>query len=321
LILRVPKSLRKSANQNIENFIRDIACYPRTGIRPFIRRRVKINESIKTFKNPFNPGTMKFDSDFKCNNSFRRFMHIDLAKNRDAVGISMSHVPYFVDREDLGVFDGRTRRVKAPVVKIDFWGRIAVRKGEEIVLGDIRELVYELSRRGFYFGLITFDRFQSLDSIQILKSYGYVCANLSVDRTAYILKVTQNKDGYVRISTEGGHNYAQSCLRDLLYDDRLLVPATHFHYDRDWFVEECKQAQETKTGKVDHPPKGTIDVMQSVAGSVTNCIVNERMVIFTESEAEMEENEDEYYKNTGEIDSFLMNVDSLYQYSQDPRDI
>src|SRR3989339_763136 len=190
MIIRVPKSLQSSAQRNIENFIRDIANISQRGIHPFIRRKRKIKDCKKPYPNLFNPFTKTFDPDFICKDTFRRFMHIDLGQNRDAVGIAMCHVPSFVDREvwlenpnDKDKL--KIEKVKLPVVKCDFWGRITVRKGEDIILGEIRELIYELARRHFYFGLISFDRFQSLDSIQILRTYGFRAGHLSIDRTAH----------------------------------------------------------------------------------------------------------------------------------------
>jgi hypothetical protein len=167
MILRVPSSLEPTAKRDLESFIRDIANVTQRGIRPFIRRKRKIRECLKGYPNPFNPWTRTFDKDFICKDNFRRYMHIDLGINRDAVGISMGYVPEFVEREiwkespsDEGKL--KTERVMLPIVKLDFWGRITVRKGEDIILGEIRELIYELSRRKFYFGIISFDRFQCL---------------------------------------------------------------------------------------------------------------------------------------------------------------
>lgn len=331
MIIRVPNDpmLYQSAYSDTEKFIRDIACWPRTGIQPFIRRRRKVKECIKDYPNPFNPESISFDPDFVCKDNFRRYMHIDLAKNRDAVGISMVHVPYFVEREIIEETKKRRIKTKVPHIKCDFWGRVTVRKGEEIVLADIREAVYELSRRKFYFGLITFDRFQSLDSIQTLRNSGYVSGNFSIDRTTSILELesvyklgeTKNPLGYNKRSTEGNYNYAVSALKDVIYDDRFEVPATATkYYDKDYFFEEAINAQEER-GKVDHPPRGSLDVFQSIAGGVTHAITNERFTFIGESEEEYSKLEDPFYKVASEIDKILLTSDPLYTRVQDPRDI
>jgi hypothetical protein len=329
MILRVPKDpiLYRSAISNPENFIRDIACWPRTGIQPFIRRRKKIRQSVKKYKNPFNPISLTFDKGYECKDNFSRYMHIDLAKNKDAVGISMCHVPRFVERN---IIEEKTKtpiRIMAPVVRFDFWGRVKVEKGQEIILADIREIVYTLSSLGYYFNLITFDRFQSLDSIQILRNYGYVVGNLSIDRTTSVLEIerkrkgeTLNPLGYNKKSTEGNYNYAVTVIKELMYDDRLEVPAfLSEYYEKDYFVEESEQAQEIK-GKVDHPPTGTIDVFQSMAGSATNAIVNENMVVANMHEEIRTEDQDHFYKS--EVDEFLLKRSRNYGIETvDPRSI
>jgi hypothetical protein len=334
MIIRVPNDpmLYNSAYRNIENFIRDIACVPRAGIQPFIRRRKKVYSAIKSYRNPFNPYTYSFDPDFKCTDKYQRYMHIDLGVTKDAVGISMAHVPRVVSRHTIEEKSKKSMQVDLPVVRVDFWGRITVAKGEEIVLADIRELIYELSRRGFYFGLITFDRFQSIDSIQTLRSYGYTCGHFSVDRTSSTLELDRkrrggnekpNPLGYNKKSTEGNTMYAMMTLKDLMYDDRLELPATRLDlYDKDWFAEECIQSQEVN-GKIDHPTVGTIDVMHSVAGSTTHAIVNEKIFVTTDTEKELNEVQDKLYTSAIEresrIDRFLGTP--AYNQDTDPRNL
>ncbi|MCR4284681.1 MAG: hypothetical protein NUV97_01390 [archaeon] len=326
MIIRVPQDLYQSALQDIDKFIRDIACVPRTGMSPFIRRRKKVDACIKDYENPFNPFTLKFIDSFICKDRFMRYAHFDLAKNRDAVGVSMAHVPFFDEREIYEERLGKTKKAKAPHVRVDFWGRIKVQKGEEIILSDIREIIYELSRRHFYFGVISFDNFQSLDSMQILRTYGYRVGHFSLDRTSSVLKIdSEVLTGLKKLSTEGNTNYGVGVLRDLMYDDRLDVPKLNKnYYDKDYFSEECKQAQETKRGKIDHPPNFSIDVMHSVAGSTTHAIVNEIATLLNESEFQYEEDKLYAQKNNqlkrNEFEEYIMNTDPIYQ-SQDPIDI
>jgi len=163
--IRVPLSLKANYLRDPENFLRDIACFPLRAVRPFIRRASKIielDEVSKTIINPFNDQLSQFDSDFTCHDNFRRYMHIDLGLVKDAVGISMCHAPYFVEREvaRVGAKGVVRERVKLPFIKFDFLGRIKAKKGEEIVLAEVRELIYQLSLRLFPIYLITYDGFQ-----------------------------------------------------------------------------------------------------------------------------------------------------------------
>src|SRR5690606_25525558 len=328
MIIRVPNDpiLYKSARSNPENFIRDIACYPRTGIQPFIRRRKKIKQAEKDYPNPFNPESLTFDPGYECKDNFPRYMHIDLAKNKDAVGISMCHVPRFVERNIIEEKTKRPIKIMAPVIRFDFWGRIKVDKGQEIVLSDIREIIYFLSGVHFWFNLITFDRFQSLDSIQILRAYGYVVGNLSIDRTTSVLEVerkrkgeTLNPLGYTKRSTEGQYNYAMVALKDTMYDDRLEVPKLNTkYYEKDYIRVECEQAQEIR-GKIDHPSTGTIDVMQSMAGSTVEAVVNETMLAYNSQEELAEEDVDTFYRSDEADRYFLQRNENFGSESTDPR--
>lgn len=326
MILRVPNSLYSRARQDIDNFIRDIANVTETGARPFIRRRKKIKQAVKDYRNPFIPNLLDFDSGFRCFDNFRRYMHVDLATTRDSVGIAMCHVPRFVQREEIDSYTKEIQRILLPVIRVDFWGRISALKREEIVLSDIREIVYKLSKLGFYFGLITFDKFQSLESIQTLRRYGYIAGHHSVDRTtsSLILDVgKKSENGYSKISTESNYNSSHVAIRDLLYDDRLEVPNSDHIYDTDWFVYETENAQYTKKGKIDHPPSGSLDVEQAIAGSVFHAVNNEKMMVETEAEISKRESQDAFYSTAEEkIDRKLLTNELLdYKMPVDPRSI
>lgn len=326
MIIKVPKSLYSRAKQDLDNFIRDIANVTESGARPFIRRRKKIRQAVKDYKNPFVPDLLSFVPGYKCLDMFRRYIHIDLAATRDSVGIAMSHVPRFVEREEIDSYTKEMQRILLPIVHVDFWGRISAMKREEIVLSDIREIIYKLSKAGFYFGLITFDRFQSLESIQTLRRYGYIAGHHSVDRTTSSLVLDTGKkteNGYSKISTEGNYNASHVTLRDLLYDDRLEVPKSNHIYDTDWFVYETENAQYTKKGKIDHPPTGSIDVEQAIAGSVFHAVNNEKMMVETEAEMAKRESQDAFYATAEEnIDRKLLSNELLdYKMPVDPREI
>ena len=165
--IKVPLDLKPLFLKDPENFIRDIACISTESTRPFFKRHDKIIEAYENgFKNPFNDQTLEFDEDFgpDANDIHRRFMHVDLGLTKDAVGISMCHSPNFEDREEIEFDDKEmvSHSVRVPSIKFDFLGRIKSVRGEEILLSRIRELIYDISRRGFHLALITFDGFQCL---------------------------------------------------------------------------------------------------------------------------------------------------------------
>jgi hypothetical protein len=165
-----------------------------------------------------------------------------------------------------------------------------------------------------------------LESIQTLRRYGYIAGHHSVDRTTSSLILNTGKkteNGYSKISTEGNYNASHVTLRDLLYDDRLEVPKSDHIYDTDWFVYESENAQYTKKGKIDHPPSGSIDVEQAIAGSTFHAVNNEKMMVETESEMAKRESQDTFYATAEEnIDRKLLPNDLLgHTLPINPRDI
>ena len=205
---------------------------------------------------------------------------------------------------EIEAFGNKMTNVRLPHINFDFLGRVSAAKGEEILLSDIREIVYQIQRMGFYLGLITFDGFQSVDSIQILRNQGFKVGRLSIDRTATKLildKRSTTGDGLSRKSTEGQTMAAMQALKDALYDERLSIPAHEY-----WKREAIGAEIDYKKNKVDHKPRGTIDLLQSMAGSIYNLVNNERE--YTTEEANI---------NKGLSDNFGdgLDFDDSYMYN------
>ena len=279
MLLKIPLELKPNYLRDPENFLRDIACIPTDSTRPFIRSKEKINKLEKDgFQNPFDEDKRVFHPSFQATPDtvhYNRYMHIDLGLKKDAIGISMCHAPHFVDRvvQDIEFQGIKTRNVRLPFIKFDFLGRIKAHRGEEVLLSEVREIIYEIHRRGFYISLLTFDGFQSVDSIQILRNQGYKVGRLSIDRTATKLvldKHAKSDDGIRRVSTEGQIMGAMQSLKDALYDSRLSIP-----YHEYWKKEADGAEVDYRKNKVDHKPRGTIDLLQSMAGGIYNLVNNE----------------------------------------------
>ena len=116
---------------------------------------------------------------------------------------------------------------------------------DEVELAEIRELIIELKNRGFNILKVTYDGYQSADSIQILNNSGIEAATRSVDRDT------------------GPYD----TLKDLIYDERL---DTYYCW---LVVEELKNLTTIQGGvKVDHPDHGSKDVSDALAGSVVGAI-------------------------------------------------
>lgn len=264
--------------------------------------------------NPFDDETFTFDSSFVCEDDNLRFIHIDYSLNRNATGIAMCHVSHWVD-VPVSIRDPLNPRLKTeerPFFKFDFLARIVAKQGEDIQFESIRDILYSLDERGFPIHLVTFDRFQSEDSIQILRRKGFICAHLSLDRTSnYPMVFVGEKNGFKKIST-GNSKWstmaAWSCMKAAINTSRMEVPfylpisdttlqgsVNPVNFDDrgnklrqpdyiTWLEHEALAASfDNKKMKIVEPPRGSIDLLEAVAGACFNANNNVTDVPYIES--------------------------------------
>ncbi len=302
-VTEVPIELRNEFERDPERSLRDLDARPMLALAPYFRNKAKIVDAFKKdFKNPFNEKTLSFDNDFECDDDYNRYIHIDLALKKDAVGIACCHVPHFVKVEKTNVVSGEMTKeiVDSPFIKVDLIGRITSQAGEEILFSDIQDIIYTLTDLGFYINLLTFDSFQSAQISQILRDEGYVVAQLSIDRTTYKIIVDHSsatdkrkRELFRKESTGRQYTAAMQALKDAIYEDRIEIP----HHDH--LSHELFQLESVRKGNIDlvmKPPNGTDDVSQSLAGAVFNACNNE--LPFYEEEPKKRGNElydDKYY--------------------------
>jgi len=238
--------------RDIEGALRDIAGVANIAVAPLIRQR----ESLKAAIDPklFHPFTaqqfpishlddipisrfflpeqvIQINQSFprpRLNPTAPRFIHVDLAESQDAAGIAMGHVSDIVGSN--------------PRITIDFKLRLLAPSEGEIDFSKIIDFVlYLFGECGYPIKRVSFDRFQSTHSRQILTKLGFESPHFSVDRTdeAYIV------------------------LRSTLYEGRLST------YDYPPFFDElAKLIHDVVKKKVDHPQGGSKDCSDAVAGVV-----------------------------------------------------
>lgn len=176
-------------------------------------------------------------------------VHGDMAISGDRAGIAMTHVRNW-ERKDWMLPGGGYVLEQRPVVKVDFVtafesdltglspsGEPAPR---EVQIRWYRKLVWELVTRGFNIEMVSFDNFQSADTIQILLSRGIESQKVSTDRT----------------------KECWEALRDVMYDGRLEG------YWNETLVNELMALTLLTNGKVDHPAGGSKDEADALAASV-----------------------------------------------------
>ena len=103
----------------------------------------------------------------------------------------------------------------------------------------MRQIIYDLSARGFFIRSVSFDGYQSVDSIQQLINKGYDAKMISCDRD---MKAYDTFKDFVNTSR------FDSCRHD-------------------FFLLECARLEQKDGKKVDHPPNGSKDLADAVAGA------------------------------------------------------
>jgi len=177
-----------------------------------------------------------------------RYIHVDLGLKRDRAALAMSHCAGF--REIKTSMGTET----LPVINVDLVYSWEAKVGEEINFASVRSMIVDLCRR-FDVRKVTFDRWQSVEMVQSLRSQGIYADFHSVKKTDYDTLMTSIYDKRLRG-----------------YWNELLVE------------EELLKLRLFANNKIDHPSAGTKDLADAVAGSVCNTAEN----MVSESEIEIE---------------------------------
>jgi hypothetical protein len=219
--------------------------------------------------NPFNERTLLFDKEYVCRDRYLRYGHIDLSKSGDACGVCFCHIPNFIHLESAMVEGKVEKRELFPFIKIDYIARIIPKEqGGLLDPALIRETcIYEFMKRGFRIGLVTFDGYQSWESIVRLREKGIPSEVLSIDRTISRILVDFSKTGFVRKESIKTPTAPHELHRDIVSDFRLNLPFYKF-------IEQEMQEQDEVDNLVVKIAGGTDDVIQSVVGAEFNAVNN-----------------------------------------------
>lgn len=254
-LLEIPNAYKKDFKNNPEKALRDHAGIPPLVGDAFISMTEKVeacrSKWHKRFgieESPVNANLSKpvFADWFRATESLKRVVHIDIAYSAkgDALGLAMGHVREVVE------IDNEMK----PVIVFDLLLRMRPLPGMQIILSDIRQILYHLkNERGFKIKKVTLDGFQSTDTLQQLQKKRFDTEYVSVDKD--ILPY---------------HD-----LREAIYEDRVEFPRymTFMRHGDTSLVEiavqELLQLVETERGKIDHPDGGSKDVSDAMAGVVT----------------------------------------------------
>jgi hypothetical protein len=279
-MIEVPIEFYRDFDKDIDAAIRDFAGRPTLTIRPFIRYRNKVVEALakgaeiglehpysktettlqdggiflvdklriphikKQLETAVEPEKRKLEEELRFLKSKPRFVHVDLSYASDSTGLAMGYVQGYkevIRRNEAG----EQFSAKMPIIVIEFMIRIRPPKGGEIQFADVRSLIYELKSYGYPIRKVTFDSFQSKDSMQQFQQKGIESGHVSADTNPAVY----------------------NAYRDALYEDRLIT------YQYDILLEETIRLEKNeKKNKVDHPANGSKDVADAVAGVCYDCV-------------------------------------------------
>lgn len=250
-MIEVPRAFKNSFQNGPEKALRDLAGIPPETEDAFISLADRVDAARDRWverhgdESPVSddPVRPKFAEWFKAENDpRRRAIHLDLAisGNGDALGFAMGHVEELVEREG----------EKKPYIVFDCLLRIKAVPGTEIILGDVRQLIYYLKyERNFRVRKVTMDGFQSTDSLQQFRKKRIEADYLSVDK----------------------QTLPYEDLREALYENRLEFPPYFTYISRgsservEIAIQELLRLQ-FDGKKVDHTTDGSKDVADAMAG-------------------------------------------------------
>ena len=242
LVVRIPIEFKDEFERDILNAIRDIAGVSTLATHPFLMNVEAVSSCFERHESILNTSTIDFDK-FQLKATRKRifkpelprFAHIDLAVTGDSAGVVMGCVAGFVN------INRGSDTETLPKIHIDFSLEIVPPKGGEIIFSRIRDIIYRLRDIGVNVKWVTFDNFNSRDSIQILRQKGFTSGLQSMDKT----------------------NVPYEMLKNALYDNRVSLPR------HDKLLHELKTLEkDAKTGKIDHPSTSSKDIADALAGVV-----------------------------------------------------
>lgn len=176
-------------------------------------------------------------------------IHADMATNQDRAGVAMCHVRNWKAAE--WPTPGGEQMELRPIVKLDFvmaWeADVSAEPGpREVQLRWLRKLVWKLITKGFFIYRVSMDGWQSTDSLQIFESRGIESEKVSCD-------VPQTP--------------VWKTLQDVMYDGRLEG------YHDELLIKEIQGLRLLPNKKIDHPPGGSKDLADAVAGAVHGALL------------------------------------------------
>lgn len=263
-VIEVPTEFRGDFDTDIMNALREIAGVATIARHPYIMNREAVANSFKRVPGSiFAEEAIDFVStklhvvkDRFYKPDLPRAAHIDLGVTGDSAGMAIGCVPTFLKLSDLRDasnhrFAGENTNQFMPLIRYDGLLEIRPPKGGEILFYKIRNVLIALRDRGLNIRWVTFDSYESRDSQQLLRQEGFITGVVSMDRVS----------GSAGTKAGAKINGPMDTIKAAFYTDRIWAPP-HKKVIKELLALE----KDTKTGKIDHPPNGSKDVADAMAG-------------------------------------------------------
>lgn len=254
-VIEVPMDFWNDFATDLNGSIRDLAGFPTLAVKPFFPQKDKIVAAMERGRaagmvHPFTAvETTLADGAFfdprllKLDPNRPAYAHIDLAISKDAAGVAIAWQDGWRKITKTSKVTGDQVTTMEPLIAVPLMLRVTAPPGGEIQPGEIRALLMELRHLGLNLRKVTYDQYQSAESIQAFERMNIESERFSVD---------QPMDAYQN-------------LQEAVLEDRLMT------YGYAPLLEELVRLEIKENGtktKVDHPPKGSKDVADAVCGAV-----------------------------------------------------
>jgi hypothetical protein len=211
------------------------ACMPPEAVDAFFKSKEKVESAFREMNIAVDEDG-RFAEWFQPEDDRLYYIHVDLAQKHDRCAVAMSHVDHWTTQRIIG-----TNKIVAPFVVVDVVRYWTPTKEKSVDFTEVKDYILDLKRRGFDIRLVSFDRWNSHDMMEQLKTYGMKSETLSVAKKHY-------------------EDMALS-----VYEDRCRGPLNPI------LIKELLRLRINKD-KVDHPRNGSKDLADAVCGSIYNAV-------------------------------------------------
>ena len=220
---------------DIGDAMQRFACVPTFASDAFFKQQDKVRACM-TIRNPIDT-SKRFEPSFKPDPDKKYYVHADLAQKHDKCAVAIAHVEKWVSVQVMKDYEQ-----VVPMVVVDAVVYWEPKIEGPVNLSEVKQWIQNLRRQGFDIGMVSFDRWQSFDIQNELKSVGMRTETVSVAKKHY------------------------EDMAMLVYEERLAMPSIELLF------QELTELKIMKNNRVDHPRKLSKDLADAVCGAIFGAI-------------------------------------------------